>query len=202
MKTRLTFCILLASTMFAVLPGCTGGKKDAESHDHHEMAATEESTTEAAGPQFTVDENFKQQLNTVFTAYVSLKDAFVASDAEKVKAEASNTSQAVAKVDMKLLSGAEHNDWMSYLGSIEKSLKEIEGSSDLAVQRRAFSTLSEGLYKSIKAFGLGNGEAFYEYCPMAFNNEGAYWLSDKEAIRNPYFVDEMLTCGQVKEKLK
>ena len=30
---------------------------------------------------------------------------------------------------------------------------------------------------------------------MAFNNEGAYWLSDAEQIRNPYFGDKMLTCG-------
>jgi Cu(I)/Ag(I) efflux system membrane fusion protein len=37
---------------------------------------------------------------------------------------------------------------------------------------------------------------------MAFNNEGAYWLSDSEQIRNPYFGDKMLTCGVVKEKLQ
>ena len=55
-----------------------------------------------------------------------MKDAFVASDAQKVKSEASTTSQAVAAVDMKLLSGAAHNDWMSYLTPIQTSLKEIE----------------------------------------------------------------------------
>jgi len=57
-------------------------------------------------------------------------------------------------------------------------------------------------FKSIQAFGLGGTEAFYDYCPMAFNNEGAYWLSDQAAIRNPYFGDAMLTCGTVKETLK
>jgi hypothetical protein len=103
---------------------------------------------------------------------------------------------------MKLLSGAAHNDWMSYLLSIQNSLKEIENASDIEVQRKAFSALSENLYKSIKAFGLGGSEAFYEYCPMAFNNEGAYWLSDQTTIRNPYFGDAMLTCGVVKEKLQ
>ena len=200
MKIKTTLIsFLFTSTTLAFLSGCTGGKKEAESHQHE--AATSEAS-EAAAPQFTVDENFQKQLSTVFTSYVSLKDAFVASDVEKVKSEASNTSQAVAKVDMKLLSGAAHNDWMAYLGSIDQSLKEIQGSSDLAVQRKAFSNLSDGMYKSIKAFGLSEGEAFYEFCPMAFNNEGAYWLSDKEVIRNPYFGDEMLTCGSVQEKLK
>ena len=99
-------------------------------------------------------------------------------DAGKVKAEASNTSQAVAGVDMKLLSGPAHNDWMSFLGPIQSSLKEIEYGQDIEAQRKAFSTLSENLYKSIKAFGLGGTEVFYDYCPMAFDNEGAYWLSD------------------------
>jgi len=203
MRTRLILgTFLVASITSAFLSGCTGAKKEAESHDHHDEAPVEETVAEAAAPQFTVDETFKQQLSGVFTAYLSLKDAFVASDAEKVKAEASTTSQAVAKVDMKLLTGAAHNDWMSYLAPIGKSLQEIQGSSDLAAQRRAFSTLSDNLYKSIKAFGLSGGEAYYEHCPMAFNNEGANWLSDKEAIRNPYFGDEMLTCGYVTEKLK
>jgi Cu(I)/Ag(I) efflux system membrane fusion protein len=95
-----------------------------------------------------------------------------------------------------------HNDWMNYLSSIQGSLKEIQSSSDIEAQRKSFSSLSDYLYKSVKAFGLGGKEAFYDFCPMAFNNEGAYWLSDQEQIKNPYFGDKMLTCGSVKEKLK
>jgi Cu(I)/Ag(I) efflux system membrane fusion protein len=85
---------------------------------------------------------------------------------------------------------------------MESALKEIQASSDIEQQRKAFSALSDSVYKSIKAFGLGGATAYYEYCPMAFDNEGAYWLSDAEQIRNPYFGDKMLTCGSVKEKLK
>jgi hypothetical protein len=36
---------------------------------------------------------------------------------------------------------------------------------------------------------------------MAFNNTGGFWLSDSKTIRNPYFGDKMLTCGQVRETL-
>ena len=91
---------------------------------------------------------------------------------------------------------------MNYLTPIQSSLKEIQGSTDIEAQRKAFSNLSDNLYKGAKAFGLGGKEIFYAYCPMAFNNEGAYWLSDQQQIRNPYFGDKMLTCGEVKEKLK
>lgn len=207
MKTKsIFFSLLFAASAFTFLTNCSGDKKETatESHDDHaeHEHASGSTASEASEPQFQVDATFQQQLAGVFTSYVALKDALVASDAGKVKEEAAGTGQALAKVDMKLLSGAAHNDWMSYLAPIQGSLKEIEGSSDIEAQRKSFSTLSDNLYKSVKAFGLGGKEAFYEYCPMAFNNEGGYWLSDTEEIRNPYFGKKMLTCGEVKEKLK
>lgn len=206
MKTKsIFFSLLFAATAFALFSNCSGNKKEdsaTTSHDDHAGHTAGGGGTAMGEPQFQVDENFQQQLGKVFTSYVSLKEAFISSDAEKVKAEASGTSHTVDKVDMKLLTGAAHNDWMTYLTPMQNSLKEIQASADIEVQRKAFSTLSDNLYKSIKAFGLGGKEAFYEYCPMAFNNEGAYWLSDQEKIRNPYFGDKMLTCGEVKEKLR
>lgn len=203
------YSLLFSATAFAWLTNCSGSKK--EEHAVHEEHAAHDSAGHASGstageetsdPQFQVDNAFQNQLAGVFTSYLALKDAFVASDAGKVKAEAKTADEALAKVDMKLLSGAAHNDWMSYLSPIQTALKEIQAASEIEAQRKAFSNLSDNLYKSVKAFGLGGKEAFYAYCPMAFNNEGAYWLSDQEQIRNPYFGDKMLTCGSVKEKLK
>jgi hypothetical protein len=208
MKTRSIFLSLLfATTAFAFLTNCSGNKKeDAEStdqaKDNTEHASGSTASEEAAEPQFQVDKTFQDQLASVFSSYLKLKEAFVSSDAGQVKAEANNTTQALAKVDMKLVSGAAHNDWMNYLSPLESSLKEISASADIEEQRKAFSTTSDNLYKSIKAFGMGGDEAYYTFCPMAFNDEGGYWLSDDKKIRNPYFGDKMLTCGQVKEKLK
>jgi Cu(I)/Ag(I) efflux system membrane fusion protein len=34
---------------------------------------------------------------------------------------------------------------------------------------------------------------------MAFNNKGAYWLSETKEITNPYFGASMLACGEVKQ---
>lgn len=205
MKTKsILFSLLLAATALAFLTNCSGNKKEdaTESHGDHAENKEGSATEQVTEPQFQVDGKFQEQLSAVFTSYIEMKDAFVATDAAGVKTEAKQTKDVLAKVDMKLLTGAAHNDWMNYLSPIETSLKEIEAASDIEVQRKSFSTLSDNLYKSIKAFGLGGKEAFYEFCPMAFDNEGAYWLSDKEQIRNPYFGDKMLTCGEVKEKLK
>ena len=210
MKTRLSIYALFLSLAAVVsLTSCSKNKEghadhsgDHAGHDSTQHASGSTAQAEASEPQFKVDENFQNQLASVFTSYVELKDAFVESDANKVKDEAKETEVALAKVDMKLLSGAAHNDWMAYLSPLQNALKEIQSASDIEAQRNSFSDLSENLYKSVKAFGLGGKEAFYEYCPMAFNNQGAYWLSDTEKIRNPYFGNKMLTCGSVEEKLK
>ena len=211
MKTRsIFFSVLFAATSFAFLTNCSGDKKqDAtaahesnEVHDEAEHAAGSTPAAEASEPQFQVDQKFQEQLGSVFSSYIELKEAFVDSDAKKVQSEAAETKEALDKVNMKLVSGAAHNDWMNYLTPMQNTLDEIQSADDIEAQRNSFSTLSDNLYKSVKAFGLGGKEAFYEFCPMAFNNEGAYWLSDQEKIRNPYFGDKMLTCGEVKEKLK
>jgi len=209
MKNKSMFySLLFSAAAFAFLTNCSGKKKDEPAgHDH----AAHDSTEHASGsnddekvsePQFQVDASFQKQLADVFTAYVRLKDAFVASDVNKVKEETKVAIEALAKADMTLLTGAAHNDWMNYLAPMQTALKEIQAGSDIQAQRKAFSNLSDNLYKSVKAFGLGGKEAFYEFCPMAFDNAGGYWLSDESQIRNPYFGDEMLTCGEVKEKLK
>lgn len=207
MKTRSIFLTLLLAATAFTFSNCGGSKKE-ESHDAHQHAANDDATvmsdelSEATEPQFTVDESFQHQLSGVFGAYVELKDAFVDSDASKVSTAAANTRKALAGTDMKLLSGAAHHDWMTYLEGMETSLTSIESTSNLQAQREAFSTLSESLYKSIKAYGLGGATAYYDFCPMARNSQGAFWLSDAAEIRNPYFGDEMPTCGSVTEKLK
>jgi hypothetical protein len=200
MKTG-TSLFTFALVVLLFMSNCSGKKEQTtESHDHAATAETPTDTT--GGPQFQVDAAFQQQLSALFTSYIALKDAFVATDAAKVKAEVASTQKALSGVDMKLVSGAAHNDWMTYLGSMESSLKEMEASSDIEAQRKAFSTLSDNLYKTIKAYGLGGATAYYEFCPMALNDQGAFWLSESDKIRNPYFGDKMITCGTVKETIQ
>ena len=43
---------------------------------------------------------------------------------------------------------------------------------------------------------------YIEFCPMANDNKGGYWLSTEEKIQNPYFGKKMLKCGEVKATIK
>ncbi len=208
MKTLHALNIVLI-LMVSALAGCSGGNRDAEVKDTLTQEDAEKrevengvTKTEAGEPEFTVSEIFRKQVSELFEAYIGLKEAFVASDANNVRKEANATAKQLAAVDMKELSGAAYNDWIIYHGEMSSALEKIKAADDIEAQREHFERLSYSFYKTIKAYGLGGATAYYTYCPMAFNDKGAYWLSDNDEIRNPYFGDAMLTCGSVEETLK
>ncbi len=148
------------------------------------------------------DTTFKAQLTRVFENYLNMKNAFVASDAQKVNNEAQKVQNAIHSVDMELLKGDAHMAWMDQLKTLNSEIKTIAGSSDIEKQRQAFSQFNEALYKSLQLFGLKNDTAYYQYCPMASDNKGAYWLSETTEIRNPYFGEDMLECGETRDTIK
>jgi hypothetical protein len=78
---------------------------------------------------------------------------------------------------------------------------KISNATSLDEIRITFALLSTEMKTLVKAGQLSKGELYLEYCPMANNNTGAYWLSNEKEIKNPYFGDRMLRCGSVKETI-
>lgn len=201
MKTKLVLSILVAVSVTVLFASCGGSRKEETTDDQEMHAASSDSVTAPGAPLFDVDKTFQSQLAHVLEGYLKVKDAFVASDAAAVNQQATELKAILKSVDVKMLSGPALNDWSNYANNLDLALAEMVGSADIEVQRTSFSTLSENLYKSIKAYGLGGVTAYYDFCPMAFNDQGAYWLSASKDILNPYFGDKMLKCGRVTEQL-
>ena len=68
--------------------------------------------------------------------------------------------------------------------------------SEIDHQREHLIVLSVDL-KDLIAI-IGSSQKLYEaYCPMANNNEGAIWISNKEENSNPYMGSSMPKCGKV-----
>ncbi len=149
-----------------------------------------------------VNMDFVMQLNTVYDQYIILKNAFVQSDPLKVKLAAKEVQLSLAKVDMKLLTGDAHMQWMDISGKLDNQIKLIASENKIEDQRTAFITFNDQFYKAVKEFGLMGKTVYYQFCPMANSNKGAYWLSEKDNILNPYYGESMLTCGETKETLK
>lgn len=146
-----------------------------------------------------VSEKFQQQLNSVYNEYINLKDALVKEDSKSTSTSASTLLNNLTKVNMKLLSDNKaHNHWMSLEKEIKSSATSISETSDIKLQRNHFKHLSSHLINAVQLFGV-NEKVYLEFCPMADNNNGAYWLSKEEKVINPYFGEAMLTCGEVKQ---
>ena len=147
------------------------------------------------------DPAFQSQLENVFKVYLPLKDALVRSDLEVARSEARKLQQAINTVDMKLVKKEAHMEWMKDLEVLKNSTQAIVDAGKLDQVRMSFSPLSDQLFHSLKKFQVSVA-GYRQFCPMAMDNKGAYWLSDSEKILNPYFGDAMLTCGNVEEDLK
>ncbi len=154
---------------------------------------------EAMVAQLNVDEKFHGQLNGVFEKSVVLKDAFVESNPDEVKKAAQQVIDQLGNVDSKLLGSQAHAIWMENVMDIAHMLSKIKQNDSLEEQRKSYALFNKALYRSFKFLGHEGDPIYYQYCPMAFNNTGAYWLSNSEEIKNPYFGDKMLTCGSTKE---
>lgn len=141
---------------------------------------------------------FKEQLFSLVTTYLTLKDALVATDGKAAKEAANQVLSSLSKVDMSLVNNDAHNYWMEQHEAIKAHSEKITASNDIEEQRKQFDFLSQALIKTTKVFGIGEATLYVQHCPMANDNDGADWLSSVEEIRNPYFGDKMLTCGLVK----
>lgn len=145
---------------------------------------------------------FQEQLKEVVLVYIEMKDNLVKSDATKTKEKAFAFETKLAKVDMKLLkTTAAHKSWMAIENKLKVVIKKMNASSDIKIQRDAFMFVSDELIEAVQIFGV-NQKIMKQFCPMANNNKGASWLSLESTIRNPYYGDVMLSCGEVKEVIE
>ncbi|AJR02313.1 efflux RND transporter periplasmic adaptor subunit [Siansivirga zeaxanthinifaciens] len=146
-----------------------------------------------------VSEDFQKQLRKVYNNYISIKNALVSDDSEKAKLFATQLLEAFNGVDGKLLNDANvKKQWLAFADEIKTTSSFISKSLDIKMQRNHFKKLSLVLKNAVTVFGVKE-KVFVEFCPMANDNNGAYWLSKDEAILNPYFGDAMITCGEVKQ---
>ncbi|MEN8230971.1 MAG: efflux RND transporter periplasmic adaptor subunit, partial [Bacteroidota bacterium] len=187
-----------------------GGGRVSTGHDHGSMSAevgfdeadhSEHQSMEAEQEVVEVKAEFKNQLQDVYNSYIIMSEALVASDAQEAGKAAAQVESSLKEVDMSLLDGEAHILWMKHLKELESEIKTISTSSDISTQRIAFAAFNDAFYASLKAFGLEQGTVYYQYCPMANGDKGAYWLTNIKEIENPYFGDEMLRCGETREVL-
>ncbi|AFL80064.1 Protein of unknown function (DUF3347) [Aequorivita sublithincola DSM 14238] len=127
------------------------------------------------------------KVEAIFEQYLLVEAALVNTDATTTASEASK---------LELLLKEANADEAS-----QNAATAMAGSNDIKMQRENFEPLSLGLEKMLQGT-LKEGMLYKQFCPMAFNNKGAYWISSSRDILNPYFGDKMLKCGRVDAEIK
>lgn len=148
---------------------------------------------------------FYDSLKVTMAAYYQLSGALVKSDTTAADLAAVSMKQHLDSLPIARLGvdSARESQLQVNAGDIAAELQGLlieKGGLD--ARRESFNMVSEMMYDLVKATGLKGSTVYRQYCPMAFNDKGAYWLSDKAEILNPYFGDAMLTCGSVTDTLR
>lgn len=119
----------------------------------------------------------------VFENYLAVQASLAGDSLETISTSASAVAQAARNDTAKTLPV-----------EVAVQAEALAKAKDLAAARKAFRPLSESLIRYAKSGNIPAGTLYEVYCPMA----KAGWLQADKAVRNPYFGQAMLSCGQIK----
>ena len=159
-------------------------------HSHHgDMAIA------AGETRIEVPERFLFGLKPIYAAYFDAQAALALDDFGGFAQAAGDLESAIGLVDAVGLVGEPLGAWRR----AGARLKLSRPPSDIEAARVSFERMSDAVISLQTRFGHHGSETWHvAYCPMAFDNKGAEWLQKGTQIRNPYFGDAMLRCGEVR----
>ena len=150
-------------------------------------------------------DTFNLVFGKMLDSYFQLKDQFIKENdtlitkgTEQLIADINDVVGVLSelKADSNIVSTAK-----TYTTGISNELTAVKQEKDIEERRKSFQVLSEQLYDLIRTVKYDRAVVYHQYCPMAFNDAGAFWLSNSSDIRNPYLPKKMLICGEVKDSI-
>ncbi len=209
--SKLYFCMEILSFMriiyivfIACIAGLTGCNNGNSAQGTAKADSTAGSAVKKAPAHSKLSDEGTQQLLTLVSKYYELKNALVATKA--ARADSAATQLAATAMSMQAFlqkDSANAPALKPYMDTIIGESKAINDLKDETCekQRIVFEVISRDVYAMLKNVDLKNGGIYHEFCPMAFNEKGAYWLSSESEILNPYFGKKMLECGEVTDSM-
>tara|TARA_R110001632_G_scaffold137169_8_gene252840 strand:+ start:2159 stop:3910 length:1752 start_codon:yes stop_codon:yes gene_type:complete len=169
------------------------GKKSMMNKGKKEVAVPEMSNMKMDLPAA-----IQKELQAALTTYLKMKDAFVATDAAEVSAFAKALAIELKSINASKLGSMEQSHFKHSI----KMVEAITENASIDNQRDHFIILNENMVALAMNIQELPSTIYVQRCPMANNNQGAIWLSMEKDIRNPYYGDEMLTCGSVIDSIQ
>ncbi|NCI49990.1 DUF3347 domain-containing protein [Sediminibacterium roseum] len=183
----------LLYSLVCVLAACKSGDEKAKEAELPQGPLTKSANSEV----------FNRSFGLLLTHYYDLKDNFIteqdsaiAKAARGLVAAADSLKIGELKGDTMIIATAK-----TYALGISAEAKGLLGEKTLDGKRKSFQMISEQLYDLVRTVRYDRAVIYHDYCPMAFNDQGAHWLSNTRDIRNPYIPKQMINCGEVKDSI-
>ncbi len=139
-------------------------------------------------PEPALNAKFKnEKIGNAYNAYSKLQNALVNTNAKDAAVSAETLILALQEAG-------------AYDVAVQAA-KQVLETQDIAYQRAQFVVITAAM-ENLLADALDAGMIYKMYCPMAFNNNGGYWLSSDKQVQNPYFGDKMYRCGRVDDTIQ
>lgn len=196
MKNKNSILTAIIVVLSLAVTACGNPKKETKEQNSHEHSDHNHSAESHSEEKSDIEEEkistslTKEQAKNILTSYLEIKDALVLTDgnaaskaAEKLVNKLGDTKD---KLTEKIRFDAEH----------------ITSTKDAGHQRDHFNTLSKNVYSLVKHTQANTTTLYLQSCPMEKSNKEALWLSLDSGIRNPYFGEQMLDCGNTKEEIR
>lgn len=144
---------------------------------------------------------FKSGFDSILDAYFAGKDALIQSDSQLSRNQAATLLQRIESLRDGSLIGDASGIWLAYRDELMSVVNVWRNSENISIQRDQLHATSKILYEVAQRFGVNN-LVYQQYCPMAFDDAGATWLSKREVIENPYLPETMLGCGEILTRIR
>ena len=186
MKQTIYLLVMLSALFFAA---CNGGVKQ---------------SNETAGnptPDQTVEnsENKKVTVDAIIDCYLQLKNALAEDNSQNAAKAGKTMLAAFSNFDMSALTPDQHKEYMEIADDAKENAEHIS-ESKIDHQREHFSLLSTDINDLITLIGTDK-KLYRDFCPMYNDKKGAIWISETKEIKNPFYGNKMLNCGNIQKEI-
>lgn len=142
----------------------------------------------------TLEAPLSAEIDSSLALYLSIKNSLIEGEFDAITEKIDQLSKLI-------------NSWVSDATEnshtfmfLSQAVQSLAGSTDIITSRINFVAFSRIYIDFIKTFN-NDEKLFVQFCPMANEGKGAYWLSQEEQIKNPYYGAMMLRCGEIIEQI-
>ncbi|MCW1963644.1 DUF3347 domain-containing protein [Chryseobacterium viscerum] len=146
------------------------------------------------------DQSQNFSIESTVKDYLALKNALVADNDKSAASAAKQLLTTLKNIDINSIPAAKQKEYKEIADDAKENAEHIgDNAGKIDHQREHLAFLSKDVSDLIALFGSSQ-KLYQDHCPMFNDGKGAVWISETKAIKNPYYGNQMLSCGSVKRE--